>query len=45
MGYVRIMGIYWGSTGMMEKKMETTIIRSIGIIAYSSSSIFADGPA
>ena len=45
MGYVGIMGIYWGSIGMIEKKMETTIMGCIGIIAYSSSFIFADEPA
>ena len=35
MGYIGdILGLYWGHTGIMEKKMETTIMGYIGIIRY-----------
>ena len=33
MGYIGyILGLYWGYVGIMEKKMETTIMGYIGVI-------------
>ena len=29
MGHIGIIGFYWGCIGIMEKKMETTILRGL----------------